>query len=189
MVNGTAVPLYYCPSRRSETFKINHLTPTMFALCDYAGNGGLHTKLTEPYGRGLNGGVIIRSNNAAANDPGYRGAMNFSRMRDGTSHTFMLGEKALFPSFYERDLHFSDDHPWTTGFASDTIRWGNDLLVSDGDSEQIPNVEELRFGSAHTGGANFVYCDGSVHLISYSVDLQPYQNAAHAYDGNVEVAR
>ena len=189
VVDGTAVPLYFCPSRRAETFKINHLTPTEFALNDYAGNGGLHTKLTEPYGRGLNGGVIIRSNNAAGNDSGYQGAMSFARMRDGTSHTFMLGEKALFPRFYEGDLHFSDDQAWTCGFGSDAMRWGNDLLVSDTNAEQTPNVEELRFGSAHSEGASFVYADGSVHLISYSVDLQPYQNAAHASDGNVEVAR
>lgn len=54
VIAGTDVPLYFCPSRRAATFKFNHIYPGVgFALNDYAGNGGLHTKLTEPYGRGL----------------------------------------------------------------------------------------------------------------------------------------
>ena len=188
LVAGTEMPLFSCPSRRPPTSKFNFHTMQPVAMTDYAGNGGLHTKITEPYGRGLNGGVIIRSNNAAGNDLEYSGAMNLSRIRDGPSSTFMLGEKALFPKFYGGD-HFSDDQGWTGGYDSDTIRWGNDLLVSDKNAGQVPAAEELRFGSAHPSGANFVYGDGSVHLISYSVDLQPYQNAAHANDGNVEVVQ
>ena len=188
LVAGTEVPLYFCPSRRPPTSKVYFHTMKPVAMTDYAGSGGLHTKITEPYGRGLNGGAIIRSNNASGNDPGYSGAMNLSRMRDGTSNTFMLGEKALFPEFYEGE-HFSDAQGWTSGYNSNAIRWGNDLLVSDRNAGQVAAAEELRFGSAHPGGASFVYADGSVHLISYSVDLQPYQNAAHANDGNFEVAR
>ena len=190
VIAGTDVPLYFCPSRRAATFKFNHIYPGVgFALNDYAGNGGLHTKFTEPYGWGLNGGVIIRSNNAAGNDPGYQGRMNFSQVRDGLSNTVMLGEKAVFPMFYEGDLHFSDNLGWRSGYNSNAIRWGNELLVSDRSAEQSPTTEELRFGSAHPSGASFVYVDGSVHFISYSVDLLPYQNAAHANDGDVEVAR
>ena len=187
VVEGTEVALYFCPSRREPTSKTNHeASGFTVALNDYAGNGGLHTKLTEPYGRGLNGGVIIRSNNSAGSDRGYSGAMNLSRVRDGTSNTFMFGEKSLFTGFYERD-HFSDDQGYTAGFDSDTIRWGNDLLVPDSETAQIPAMEELRFGSAHPSGSMFVYCDASVRLISYTVDLQAYQNTAHAFDGQVDV--
>jgi prepilin-type processing-associated H-X9-DG protein len=39
-----------------------------------------------------------------------------------------------------------------------------------------PNV--LGFRSNHTGAVNFVYCDGSVHLIRDEIDLEVYRAMA-----------
>ena len=39
------------------------------------------------------------------------------------------------------------------------------------------------FKSKHTGGAQFVLCDGSVHFISQAVDYQTYQILGARADG------
>ena len=44
---------------------------------------------------------------------------------------------------------------------------------------------QIRFGSNHPGITNFAMCDGSVHAISVSVDLQAYEWLAMRDDGEV----
>lgn len=37
---------------------------------------------------------------------------------------------------------------------------------------------DASFGSMHTGGAQFVRCDGSVHFVSETIDMAIYRAAA-----------
>jgi prepilin-type processing-associated H-X9-DG protein len=41
------------------------------------------------------------------------------------------------------------------------------------------------FGSAHPGGFNIAFCDGSVHIINYAIDQQVYQRLCNRSDGQV----
>jgi prepilin-type processing-associated H-X9-DG protein len=41
------------------------------------------------------------------------------------------------------------------------------------------------FGGPHPGGCQFVFCDGSVHSISFTVDSVVYQRLANRKDGQV----
>jgi len=41
------------------------------------------------------------------------------------------------------------------------------------------------FGSAHSGGANFVLADGSVHKISYTIDATIYRYLGNRRDGQM----
>jgi prepilin-type processing-associated H-X9-DG protein len=56
-----------------------------------------------------------------------------------------------------------------TNPATNRANWG----VSEG------------FKSLHTGGANFVFCDGSVHFISQSINLGTYEYLGCRNDGQV----
>ena len=42
--------------------------------------------------------------------------------------------------------------------------------------------DSYRFGSAHSSGCNFVFCDGSVHTISYSIDGLTYMYLGNRKD-------
>ncbi|HTN76049.1 MAG TPA: H-X9-DG-CTERM domain-containing protein [Pirellulaceae bacterium] len=44
---------------------------------------------------------------------------------------------------------------------------------------------ELAFKSQHTGGAQFVYGDGSVHMLTENIDLWTYQYLGAKADGKV----
>ena len=39
-----------------------------------------------------------------------------------------------------------------------------------------------QFGSAHQGGAQFVFCDGSVHFIRYSADPEVFRRLSSRND-------
>jgi prepilin-type processing-associated H-X9-DG protein len=47
-----------------------------------------------------------------------------------------------------------------------------------------PFFEEgrTRFGSAHVAGCNFVFCDGSVRTISYTIDPEIHRRLANRKD-------
>jgi prepilin-type processing-associated H-X9-DG protein len=39
------------------------------------------------------------------------------------------------------------------------------------------------FGSAHSNGCNFVFCDGSVRTISYGINILVHKRLANRMDG------
>jgi prepilin-type N-terminal cleavage/methylation domain-containing protein/prepilin-type processing-associated H-X9-DG protein len=114
--------------------------------------------------------------------PGAPKATKDSEIVDGLSNTMVLAEKLVRSDLYEGGTSVSDDRGWTDGWDPDTVRFTGFPPLSDNDSgicqnptssmyctgEQSKNI--LFFGSAHPGGINSVYADGSVHSISFSVD-------------------
>lgn len=74
----------------------------------------------------------------------------------------------------------TDLFPWRAARAdirdgkSNTIALGETLAdqawVLPGTADAVPPGERSMFGSRHAGGANFVFCDTSVHLIGEDID-------------------
>lgn len=107
----------------------------------------------------------------------------FARITDGTSHTFLLGEKYVRSDLYEGGGK-SDDQGWADGWDPDAIRSTcfQPYQDSDGTGFQFEPLnapgdffgfdrDVYYFGSAHTGGFNGVYADGSVRTLSYDIDV------------------
>ncbi len=166
---ATAVKIHYCPSRRSPTVYSGS------ARGDYAGNAGSNT---NPMARPSNG-VMVH-----ADDP----AVEIHRIPDGTSNTVMLAEKWLHPMQHGKDG--GDNEPWVNaGWDECAVRGGGGTYAythpKTGASVTIPrtpkpddeapnpasgSIWNQQFGSSHVGGVNVLMADGSVRLVSFSVD-------------------
>lgn len=132
----------------------------------------------------------------------YASEVSEARIEDGTSNTYLVGEKYMpadvyagssamtgvgFPSWGENQGMYS-------GFEWDNQRvaWGADWPVSDQELFQPSQdrggvtglTPERPFGSAHAAAFNMVYCDGSVHSIAYDIDPVTHRNLAVRDDGN-----
>ncbi|MEX2309635.1 MAG: DUF1559 domain-containing protein [Pirellulales bacterium] len=104
----------------------------------------------------------------------------FARITDGTSHTFLLGEKYVRSDMYGGG-GYSDDHGWSEGWDPDAIRstcfqpyQDSDgyQFLSDGAADIFGHDKDiLYFGSAHSGGFNGIFADGSIHTLSYDIDV------------------
>ena len=54
------------------------------------------------------------------------------------------------------------------GFCSDLDRYANQMFTPLQDRSGV--AEPFRFGSAHSAGCNFAFCDGRVATIAYDID-------------------
>ena len=137
--------------------------------------------------------------------PSHRGFVcRLADITDGTSNTLMIGE---FLPFQNGDARHSTVEEggggWQrsgSGVATGTTiipinyRTTTDIPPTDPKSPGESCVDPLHniynwnvsfgFKSNHTGGAQFVYADGSVHFVQQTIDMQVYQWLGCRNDGN-----
>jgi len=220
----TPLPVFNCPSRRlSRAYPFTHKTGRNFewieksAKSDYAGNFGDHA----PYiSRNRGPSSFEEADSGDYRDwdlaPEHTGVIfQISEVRnaeitDGTSQTYLAGEKFLDSRMYKTGLSVGDDSSMYIGYDFDNLRMsGNPSLVMllpkndraylrdsgqpednhGGNTTAIflhsPATSVARFGSAHIAGCNFVFCDGSVRSVSYTVDEEVHRHFANRHDGQV----
>src|SRR5262249_17761402 len=91
-------------------------------------------------------------------------------LKRGTSNTLLVAEKWLRPSEYTTGTNGGDNECMYTGFNNDVIRSTFSPPVHD-----INPASPAFFGSTHTAGINALLGDGSVRVISYSVDANVFR--------------
>jgi hypothetical protein len=104
----------------------------------------------------------------------------FAKITDGTSKTFLLGEKYVRSDMYEGG-GYSDDHGWSEGWDPDAIRSTCFQPYPDSDGFQYQSLGAADifghdkdipyFGSAHPGGFNGIYADGSTRTVNFDIDV------------------
>jgi prepilin-type N-terminal cleavage/methylation domain-containing protein/prepilin-type processing-associated H-X9-DG protein len=104
-----------------------------------------------------------------------RSEIRIAQVTNGTSNTYMIGEKYLNPHDYETGKDLADNECMYIGFDNDVSRTSYYLPLQD-----LPGYANYdTFGSAHPAGLNMVYCDGSVRFISFSIEKAVHQRAGN----------
>jgi prepilin-type processing-associated H-X9-DG protein len=196
-----AIPVTICPTRRkviaypSVENSWNSAPGTVLNKTDYAANGGSNRFLGAgpPYDQShfTSSCYTTYPNCGWSNSDASLASMNgvsserseVSQIPDGQSNVFFAGEKSLDPSLY---------YTGSDGADNDSCLEGNDWDVNRWVMTGFPPVRDTKgandcstgFGSAHPAGLHFVFCDGSVKLLSYSINFATYQCLGVRNDGN-----
>jgi len=129
-----------------------------------------------------------------------RSTIAFRQITDGTSKTYLFGEKNIQHDHYEDGGALNDDQSMYTGWDKDNVRSTAISVLANGtmmtafsfppvpDNEtpdQDQNRYQWAFGGPHPGGWQAVFCDGSVHFLSYDMVLSIHNDLGNRQDGNV----
>lgn len=189
-VSEVPVLSYYCPTRRSPK-----LHGTSYKS-DYAGNAGergpgsIRAKASSSDPTKSNGltGVVIQTD---------AGRTKIEEIRDGSSNTLMVSEKVLNPNNFGVDG--GDNERWNnSGWDEDVIRFGAQRTGTGASAVRvgvppIPDVQDpdyllvgatwpIQFGSSHPAGINACLADGSVRVITFSVDVEIFRRVSTSND-------
>jgi prepilin-type N-terminal cleavage/methylation domain-containing protein/prepilin-type processing-associated H-X9-DG protein len=105
---------------------------------------------------------------------------------DGTSNTYLLGEKYVWPDAYLNGGDWGDNESALVGDNQDIARWTymgrfGGILYPLQDTPGL-YVWEGIFGSAHASGFNMAFCDGSVQQMNYEIDIIVHKNLGNRRD-------
>ena len=142
-----AVELYACPSRRPPV-------PQLALLID-------------EYGSYVGGGWPWGKTDYAANAlvvPNRPKVVRLAEITDGTSPTLLVGETSLDPKNYLSGT-WAFDEPFFSGGSAGTARFDTKVL-RDALGVNFQNM----WGSAHAGGCNFLFADGHVGTVPFTID-------------------
>jgi len=111
-----------------------------------------------------------------------RSKIRMADITDGTSNTYLIGEKALnFDSYNGNSptrYDSGDNEPALSGFNTDMYRTSGYGPYQDSD------IYRTRwFGSAHAAGCNMAFCDGSVRTITYGINVTVQRSLGNRCDG------
>ena len=116
-----------------------------------------------------------------------RMATQLRKLEDGSSVTYLVGEKYLDPLRYEDGDSLGDNESLYNGFCSDNHRFTElDLPpVADGSLPLDDFRSHFRFGSAHPHGLNFAHCDGAVRFVSFQIEPETHYLGGHVADQGI----
>jgi prepilin-type N-terminal cleavage/methylation domain-containing protein/prepilin-type processing-associated H-X9-DG protein len=142
--------------------------------------------------------------NPNTNDPTVLTGISFigstirmAHITDGPSNTYLVGEKFMNPDTYSSGSDPGDLDCAFVGWSYDLNRTCANTPPANPPSSQFGSPRQdtppptsgytfnpsMVFGSAHSAGCNFVFCDGSVHGISFAVDPVVHSLLGNRADG------
>jgi prepilin-type N-terminal cleavage/methylation domain-containing protein/prepilin-type processing-associated H-X9-DG protein len=123
----------------------------------------------------------------------FRSELKMTEITDGTSNTYMLGEKYLNSDRYLDGNDYSDLESMYGGYNDDLYRSTEypdpppnpKPAPTQNPMQDIPGYgpDSYRFGSAHSTSLNMAFCDGSVTPIAYSIDPVIHCRLGNRMDG------
>jgi prepilin-type N-terminal cleavage/methylation domain-containing protein/prepilin-type processing-associated H-X9-DG protein len=168
---ATVVVAFICPADYVPLTTIEYGGEYYFGVNSYFANAGT---AAWPVASASFNGVMY-----------YNSAVNINQITDGTSNTLLAGERySLDPGM--TDAQLADTRGWAwCNYNSGQDHLGDTSWPINSQSSVIGATSRLtNFGSGHGGGANFVFCDGSVHFLDQSISIITLQRLAIPNDGH-----
>jgi prepilin-type N-terminal cleavage/methylation domain-containing protein len=109
----------------------------------------------------------------AAGTSGSNSRAKLTTITDGTSNTILIGEASYNTRWYTdatAPASSWNETWWSGGYGGS----GRNGTVCQQDSPNIPVFSNNNWGGPYDGGSQFVFCDGSVHTITYGTNLSLY---------------
>jgi prepilin-type N-terminal cleavage/methylation domain-containing protein len=198
----TPIGLFNCPTRRPPmlyAYQLGNFNPNQYDQPTAVGRGDYAQNAGSNYDYGKSPPVLLNpepgcqydygpSSEAAAltyawPKPTMYNGLGFQRSQvkikdivDGTSKTYLIGEKYLNPDHYKTGWPWDDNSGIYTGFEDDNYRMASQDYPP---AKDRPGADTYWiFGSAHPASWSAAFCDGSVHTMNYNIDL-----LVHGYYG------
>ncbi|HEY2882292.1 MAG TPA: DUF1559 domain-containing protein [Pirellulales bacterium] len=182
------IPSINCPSRRPAIAypTLHSLTVSPYAAfitkavrSDYALNGGgdVQPTSTKAYPQAKLPGIW----EAATGTSGKSKTVRRKQVTDGLSKTYYSAEKMIPADSYENGQFWGDEGSIYTCPLGDCVRFAqqtpeHDIRNSTNQSNVCWSCHS--FGSAHASTWNAVYCDGSVHSLTFAMSFQTHMALA-----------
>ncbi|UUO06772.1 DUF1559 domain-containing protein [Blastopirellula sp. J2-11] len=167
----TVISGYICPSDPTGSF---NLTYGGFAKSNYTGIGGIGYRTDNTPGS------LYPVPTGAFYD---NSRIKFRDIRDGLTNTFLIGERSTITHPDPLDVKYGTI--WIGGRIQ-TEYYLNNAIVSTTLAYKLNGVPgHHNLTSAHPGGAQFLFGDGSSHFISDTINPVSYQNLGSIAEGNV----
>lgn len=195
----TSLPLFNCPTRRSagpypvdqHWVMANFDSVAAAGKSDYAANAGERVSSwgASPFDLREGDSLLFPwlPQEEFTGVIFQRSELTLAQIVDGASCTYLFGEKYLNPERYddpEPDDHNGDNQHMYAGYDEDSCRWAVE------GNEPLPPLQDRRgyddaysFGSAHPAACHFVFCDGSVRSVDYSIDGAVHIQLCNRRDG------
>jgi len=170
------IPVFHCPSSPANAFG---------PIIDYA---GCHNSTAAPIDVDNNGVLFLNS------------SIRYEQITDGSSHTIFVGEKDSTSALAAMGGPDDPQIPacWASG-TNATLRSTSDINgafrngripVAPGQPQPPLGANQNApldegFSSFHTGGAFFLFGDGSVHFLSENISLQEFARMGDRSDGEL----
>ena len=176
---SNSTPLFNAtaPRRNQPTYETNR--------SDYKANAG---SLRVWWGTGPNGLAEALKDQGFSDMTGSNGLVfqrsevRLAQIQDGTSKTYLVGEKYLNPDSYATGLDPSDDHSLFVGDDYDPHGWTE--IGSCPVSQDTPGLQlSWSFGSAHAGIFIMAMADGSTRSVSQSIYPTVHRDLGDRADG------
>ncbi len=188
------ISIINCPTRRESRAyptswfsgnynPVNSKSADVAGRSDYGGNGGDAGLAHSAGPANLQAGFALPPNKVFTGVLFERSEVKIGQIVDGTSKTYLAGEKYINSEHYTTGGDPADNETWNTGWNNDNYRvagQGNTPYQPLRDRAGLQRTQY--YGSAHQTGFFAVFCDGHVENIEYGVEGVVHRRNANRKD-------
>jgi prepilin-type processing-associated H-X9-DG protein len=200
----SVLSVYLCPSDVAPSNNLNPRTDQQpFAVPGRASGTRYQVGYSSYVGIKGTDGPIAGRTPAPDNVPGVFVQNHWTAMEkimDGTANTIALGERCYggtdpgTPPPYNRrgSIWMGASVDWNTGTHNGDDVFMNMARVTSLDGSNLPHMinspptnanSGRACASKHPGGAQFAFCDGSVHFLAETINAVTYGRLGNKWDG------